>query len=220
MSRCSRSPMGSRLSDFGRGRPHLHGSAGSVRAGYCPLGERSDEGQGLELDSIAAIHSELVRMLDRHRLPAHFNGIPSEIENAVPFAADTVRRDDDPRFRRSPSPSIRSHASSVRALPCRFHRQVESGAAMVGRVRSRRQPLHRAKGAAAPRGMPGLPDRITREAYSHEVASGGFWAGGATAAEPFFYAYIYPAQTGYRAGGAAPAWALRRHFWRIRAARL
>jgi hypothetical protein len=46
--------------------------------------------------------------------------------------------------------------------------------------------------------MPGLPDRITREAYSHEVASGGFWAGGVTAAEPFFYSYIYPEPDGYR----------------------
>ena len=38
-----------------------------------------------------------------------------------------------------------------------------------------------------PGGLPGLPDRVTREAYSHEVTSAGFWAGGATAAEPFFY---------------------------------
>ena len=49
-----------------------------------------------------------------------------------------------------------------------------------------------------PGGMPGLPDRVTREAYSHEVASGGFWAGGVTAAEPFFYSYIYPEPDGYR----------------------
>jgi hypothetical protein len=46
--------------------------------------------------------------------------------------------------------------------------------------------------------MPGLPDRIAREAYSHEVASAGFWAGGVTAAEPFFYSYIYPEPPGYR----------------------
>jgi hypothetical protein len=43
-----------------------------------------------------------------------------------------------------------------------------------------------------------LPDRITREAYSHEVASGGFWAGGVTPAEPFFYSYIYPEPAGFR----------------------
>lgn len=47
--------------------------------------------------------------------------------------------------------------------------------------------------------MPGLPDRITREAYSHEVASAGFWAGGVTAAAPFFYSYAYPEPDGYRA---------------------
>jgi hypothetical protein len=46
--------------------------------------------------------------------------------------------------------------------------------------------------------MPGLPDRIAREAYSSEVASAGFWAGGVTAAEPFFYSYIYPEPDGYR----------------------
>jgi len=54
-----------------------------------------------------------------------------------------------------------------------------------------------------PGGMPGLPDRIAREAYSHEVASCGFWAGGATAAEPFFYAYIYPEPEGYRRASVA-----------------
>jgi hypothetical protein len=47
--------------------------------------------------------------------------------------------------------------------------------------------------------VPGLPDRIAREAYSHEVTSAGFWAGGATAAEPFFRSYIYPEPDNYRA---------------------
>jgi hypothetical protein len=28
--------------------------------------------------------------------------------------------------------------------------------------------------------------------------SGGFWAGGAVAADPFFYSYIYPEPPGYR----------------------
>jgi hypothetical protein len=51
--------------------------------------------------------------------------------------------------------------------------------------------------------MPGLPDRIAREAYSHEVSSAGFWAGGVTAAEPFFYTYIYPEPDGYRSAKVA-----------------
>jgi hypothetical protein len=51
--------------------------------------------------------------------------------------------------------------------------------------------------------MPGLPDRIAREAYSHEVTSLGFWAGGVMPAEPFFYSYIYPEPAGYRDAGIA-----------------
>jgi hypothetical protein len=62
---------------------------------------------------------------------------------------------------------------------------------VVSRFSGRTAPPH-------PGGIPGLPDRIAREAYSHEVASCGFWAGGLTAAEPFFYAYIYPEPDGYR----------------------
>ena len=66
----------------------------------------------------------------------------------------------------------------------------------VSRFSGRTAPPH-------PGGVPGLPDRVAREAYSHEVISGGFWAGGATAAEPFFYGYIYPEAEGYRASKVA-----------------
>ena len=41
----------------------------------------------------------------------------------------------------------------------------------VTRFSGRQAPPH-------PGGVPGLPDRITREAYSHEVSSAGFWPGG------------------------------------------
>ena len=43
---------------------------------------------------------------------------------------------------------------------------------------------------------PGLPDRVTRDAYSHEVSSAGFWPG-APGIEPFFYSYAYPQPAGY-----------------------
>ena len=55
-----------------------------------------------------------------------------------------------------------------------------------------------------PGGVPGLPDRITREAYSHEVSSAGFWPGGIVAAEPLFYSYAYPEPPGFRDGDAGP----------------
>jgi hypothetical protein len=67
----------------------------------------------------------------------------------------------------------------------------------VTRFSGRLAPQH-------PGGIPGLPDRITREAYSHEVSSAGFWPGGVTAAEPIFYSYAYPEPEGFRAAGVSP----------------
>ena len=57
--------------------------------------------------------------------------------------------------------------------------------------------------------MPGLPDRVTRDAYSHEVSSCGFWPGGkgpgASFIEPFFYSYAYPEPPGFKQHPIAPA---------------
>src|SRR5262249_35543001 len=49
-------------------------------------------------------------------------------------------------------------------------------------------------------GIPGLPDHATREAYSHECISAGFWPGSLDAPlkEPIFYAYAYPEPPGCR----------------------
>jgi hypothetical protein len=44
--------------------------------------------------------------------------------------------------------------------------------------------------------MAGLSDRVTRDAYSHEVSSCGFWPGGG-GFEPLFYSYAYPEPPGY-----------------------
>ncbi|MEN3748547.1 DUF5996 family protein [Sphingomonas sp. HF-S3] len=67
----------------------------------------------------------------------------------------------------------------------------------VTRFSGRRAPRH-------PGGIPGLPDDVTREAYSHEVASAGFWPGSDAFPRPAFYAYAYPAPEGY-AEAAIPA---------------
>jgi hypothetical protein len=49
-----------------------------------------------------------------------------------------------------------------------------------------------------PGGVPGLPDAVTREAYSHEVASAGFWPGNDAFPHAAFYAYAYPEPAGFR----------------------
>ncbi|MFS0517430.1 DUF5996 family protein [Nostoc sp. UIC 10607] len=60
----------------------------------------------------------------------------------------------------------------------------------VTRFSGRRAPEH-------PGGVPNMADWVTREAYSHEVSSCGFWPGGGSIVEPVFYAYAYPMPEGF-----------------------
>jgi len=157
----------------------------------------------LNAGSIAALHRRLVALLDLHGLPSGFNGTPNEIADAVPFAKDDApreyNRDSAERFRGSLAAMLPVFARfragfSGKASPVHFW--WGSFDLAVSRFSGRRAPPH-------PGGMPGLPDRIAREAYSDEVTSAGFWAGGAAAADPFFYSYIYPEPEGYRAARVA-----------------
>jgi hypothetical protein len=68
----------------------------------------------------------------------------------------------------------------------------------VTRFSGRRAPPH-------PGGVPGLPDSVAREAYSHEVSSAGFWPGGGAIDYPAFYSYAYPAPEGFASARVAPA---------------
>jgi hypothetical protein len=67
----------------------------------------------------------------------------------------------------------------------------------VTRFSGRRAPLH-------PGGIPGLPDAITREAYSHEVSSAGFWPGNDQIPSSF-YSYAYPMPQGFDRAAIEPA---------------
>ena len=68
----------------------------------------------------------------------------------------------------------------------------------VTRFSGRRAPEH-------PGGVPHLPDWVTREAYSHEVSSCGFWAGGGPVPYAAFYAYAYPEPSGFAQARVRPA---------------
>jgi Family of unknown function (DUF5996) len=68
----------------------------------------------------------------------------------------------------------------------------------VTRFSGRRAPEH-------PGGVPNLPDTVTREAYSHEVSSAGFWWGGGPVPYPAFYAYAYPEPAGFATAKVEPA---------------
>jgi hypothetical protein len=67
----------------------------------------------------------------------------------------------------------------------------------VTRFSGRPAPVH-------PGGIPFLPDDVTREAYSHEVSSAGFWPGDAQTKFPAFYSYAYPTPKGFAESKSAP----------------
>ncbi|HET9356336.1 MAG TPA: DUF5996 family protein [Sphingomicrobium sp.] len=158
----------------------------------------------IDLGSVAALHRNLVVMLEAHGLPASFHGRPNEIEHAVAFADDIAPRE----YR--PDSADRLHSALACIVPVfeRFragfcgkcspvHFFWGSFDLAVTRFSGRTAPPH-------PGGVPGLPDRITREAYSQEVSSAGFWPGGIVAVEPIFYSYAFPEPSGFREGDSGP----------------
>ena len=149
--------------------------------------------------SISNLHARFVAMLDRHGLPSKFDGKPNEIPDAIPFADDGRAR----AYRPESATIFREMLARIAPVFERFR------AGFIGKA----SPVHffwgsfdlaatRFSGRPAPPhpgGVPGLPDRITREAYSEEVSSAGFWPGNvAMPVPPIFYSYAYPEPAGFR----------------------
>ena len=162
------------------------------------VSDESREEVPLNAGSVAALHKRLIAILDLHGLPSDFNGLPNEIADAIPFAEDDAPRNYD----RDSASRLREAFAAMLPVFARFRAGFSGKASpvhfwwgafdlAVSRFSGRKAPQH-------PGGAPGLPDRVTREAYSDEVSSGGFWAGGVTREEPFFYSYAYPEPAGYR----------------------
>lgn len=124
--------------------------------------------------------------------------IPSEVPDPVPFAEDTRPRPYDAaaveRFHRALLQIDRVFElfrTSFVGKVSPVHLFWGAFDLAVTRFSGRRAPLH-------PGGIPHLPDAVTREAYSHEVSSAGFWPGGVGVDEAMFYSYAYPEPEGFR----------------------
>ena len=177
------------------------------------LATSASEREELPLDagSVSALHSGLIAMLRKHGLPSSFSGTPNEVADAVPFARDDAKRaydvDSATRFRESLAamlPLFERFRAGFTGKSSPVHFWWGSFDLAVTRFSGRTAPQH-------PGGVAGLPDRVAREAYSQEVSSAGFWAGGVTKAEPFFYSYAYPEPRAFReqpiaAGGWDADW--------------
>jgi hypothetical protein len=169
---------------------------------------RSSDGRGDEIplrpQSVAAFHKLLMDALRRLDLAVKISRKPSELADPIPFAEDEVHRSYDAeavhRFWRA----LVQVDRVLKIFRARFigkaspvHFFWGAGDLAVTRFSGRRAPQH-------PGGIPNLADWVTREAYSHEVSSCGFWPGGGAIDYPAFYAYAYPEPPGFADARVAP----------------
>ena len=153
-------------------------------------------------------------MLDDHGLPSSFNGTPNEIQGAIPFAEDNAPRDYSREFGGDVSGKRLGRSSRYSGVSARAFRARQARSSVVGKLRPRGQSFFGREAPPHPGGMAGLPDRVAREAYSHEVASAGFWAAGAAEAERLFL-QLHLSRAGRISEGERPSWPLRRKLWRV-----
>lgn len=153
-------------------------------------GRRS--GLDLYARSVADFHEELVAKLNELDLYVRIHGLPNEVVEPIPFEEDHVHASYDPeyvnRFWRVLVRSARvmnDFRGGFRGKCSPVHFFWGSFDLAVTRFSGRTAPAH-------PGGVPNLPDRVSREAYSHEVSSAGFWPGGEMYPHAMFYAYAYP----------------------------
>jgi hypothetical protein len=145
----------------------------------------------LRSQSVASFYQEYRCALSMLNVDVAIDAIPVEIPNPIPFADDEVHHTYDPdpayRFWRIlSSASILFHQFSSDFLGKRspVHFFWGSFDLAVSRFCGRRAPVRE------------NADLITREAYSHEVISAGFWPGNGGFGAPAFYCYTAPAPTG------------------------
>lgn len=173
------------------------------------LAIRRTDGQerhiALGMRTVAEFHAAVLAAFAQLGVSVEISAAPNELPEAVPFASDHAPRPYDPAAAQAFWRALVQASRVFQRFRSRFIGKCSpihffwGGADLaVTRFSGRRAPLH-------PGGIPHLPDSVTREAYSHEVASAGFWAGDEAVGGPWFYAYAYPAPPGYAEWPAEPA---------------
>jgi hypothetical protein len=150
--------------------------------------------------TVAEFYAEFMGMLRSAGIEVKIWRMPVEIANPIPFDQDRVHREYDP------------------VAAEKFWRILVSVAAVFSQFRSgfigKCSPVHffwgsfdlavsRFSGRRAPQ-RPGA-DAMTREAYSHEVSSVGFWPGGGDVKDAAFYSYTVPEPQGFKEAPVRPS---------------
>jgi len=150
--------------------------------------------------SVADFYREVMGMLKASGIEVKIWRMPVEVPDPIPFDEDRVHAAYNPE-------SAQTFWRILLSVQCVFE---EFRSRFLGKC----SPIHffwgsfdlavtRFSGRPAPE-RPGA-DHVTREAYSHEVSSVGFWPGSGTITDPAFYSYTAPEPPGFRDWPVRPA---------------
>jgi hypothetical protein len=153
----------------------------------------------LEPRTVAAFYQLVMNTLKDMGLETRIWPVPVEIPEPIRFDADTIHHSYDPQAANAFWRILATIKPIFEDFRCAF----------LGKS----SPVHffwgsfdlastRFSGRRAPE-RPGA-DPITKESYSHEVISHGFWPGGG-ANQPAFYAYAAPEPSGFKEAKVQPA---------------
>jgi hypothetical protein len=154
----------------------------------------------LKPQAVADFYREFMGTLAALGIDVKIWRMPVEILDPIPFDEDTTHASYDPEYANR----------FWRILVCTSKVLEELRARFIGKA----SPVHffwgsfdlaatRFSGRRAPERE--AADSITREAYSHEVISAGFWPGGGEVKGAAFYAYAAPEPAGYAQQRVRPA---------------
>jgi Family of unknown function (DUF5996) len=169
--------------------------------------QASDGGTGgfpLKAQSVAVCFNRLMEEMNRLGLHIKMRAIPCEIADPISFDRDETHAAYDAEYANRFWRILVQADRVFKQFRVRFigkcspvHFFWGAPDLAVTRFSGRTAPQH-------PGGIPGLPDWVTRDAYSHEVSSCGFWPGGGPVPYPAFYSYAYPEPAGYAQASIRP----------------
>ncbi|MFZ0499128.1 MAG: DUF5996 family protein [Steroidobacteraceae bacterium] len=152
----------------------------------------------LEPQSVAEFYDQVMGLLAALGMKVRIKDMPNEVANPVPFSRDQNHRSYDAaaahtfwRVLVQVDRVFKHFRSGFLGKVSPIHFFWGSFDLAVTRFSGRPAPLH-------PGGIPGLPDDVAQEAYSHEVSSAGFWPGSDAHPRAAFYSYAYPEPPGFR----------------------
>ncbi len=150
--------------------------------------------------SVASFYQEFMATLRSLGIAVTIKTLPCEVQNPVPFEQDEVHASYDPVYAQSFWRILVQIDTVLKHYRSHFLGKCSPVHFFWG---SFDMALSFFSGRRAPE-RPGA-DRITQEAYSHEVISCGFWPGDDRFPTPAFYSYTAPAPPGFETAPILPA---------------